>query len=343
MRVRSALTGLLSILLLSSHCLAAPEPPPISAAESLELLQKLVPDASKLATEPQNIQGHPGFRAFGKLGADEYTATIDAIVPRVTNVTKNGKETYKWPGIFAVGHRGALKFAPENTIASFKKAVELGAHYVEMDVRETKDGQLVIMHDPAVFRTTRGKGLISAMTLPEIKQLDAGALFSPAFAGEKIPTFDEVLDAIHAKAFPDVDLKAAPPEKIADALRNRGLLEHTTLAKNDPPTLRRVIESGEAKILIRPQLPKGTEPIAALQHDVNPPLVNIDDMSRFREIHRAAMKVFTNTMIVLPKSADEEENRIKAAIDNFADYIQTDRLDILVPLLKERGLYATRQ
>ena len=336
---RTVIVVALIAIAASFQCAVAADVESISAPEALGLLERFVPGAAAFRADAADVQGHAGYKAEGKSGGDKFEATIDAVVPRVLNVRKNGTEQYKWPGIFAVGHRGAMRFAPENTISSYKKAIELGAHFVEMDVRETKDGQLAIMHDPIVFRTTGGKGLVSALTADEIKQLDAGTKFGPEFAGERVPTFGEVLDAIAGKGLPDVDFKAGDPVKVVEALSSRGLLAKATFANSDPVLLRKVIECGHGQVLIRPPLPKASDPVAALQQSLNPPLVNIDDVSRFRDIHRAGMKVFTNTMSA--KQEDEEAN-IKAAIAAYADYIQTDRLDILVPLLKERGLYAPR-
>ena len=90
--------------------------------------------------------------------------------------------------VIVVGHRGTKKFAPENTVAAFNKAIEMGARSIEMDVRATKDGEFVVMHDPFVNRTTNGRGLVSQMTLAEIRALDAGSWFGPEFAGERVPT-----------------------------------------------------------------------------------------------------------------------------------------------------------
>jgi glycerophosphoryl diester phosphodiesterase len=92
-----------------------------------------------------------------------------------------------------VGHRGACEVAPENTLASFHRAYQDGADIVEMDVRLTADGHVVVMHDEDVGRTTNGKGSVSTMTLAELKKLDAGAWFDERFVGEQIPLLDEVL------------------------------------------------------------------------------------------------------------------------------------------------------
>src|SRR4030065_2440741 len=86
-----------------------------------------------------------------------------------------------------IGHRGARAYEPENTLRSFKKALEIGVDAVELDVRKTKDNQLVVIHDADVKRTTDGEGLVCELTLAQIKGFSAGE-------GEKIPTLQEALD-----------------------------------------------------------------------------------------------------------------------------------------------------
>jgi glycerophosphoryl diester phosphodiesterase len=90
---------------------------------------------------------------------------------------------------YLVGHRGAAGLAPENTIKSFKKALEVGADVVECDIQLSKDEELVVMHDNTLDRTTNKKGRVKDYTLEELKQLDAGE-------GEKIPTLSEVVDTV---------------------------------------------------------------------------------------------------------------------------------------------------
>lgn len=95
-----------------------------------------------------------------------------------------------------IAHRGASKEAPENTLSSLKRAIEIGADYLEIDVHLSKDGVPVVIHDAFLGRTTNGRPdvRITDLTLAEIKALDAGALFDPRFAGERIPTLEEVLN-----------------------------------------------------------------------------------------------------------------------------------------------------
>lgn len=106
-----------------------------------------------------------------------------------------------------VAHRGASAECPENTLASTRRAIEAGASAVEVDVRTTKDGALVLSHDAKVDRTTNGQGAINALTLAEIKRLDAGRWFHERFAGERMPTLGEALAVCKGRIDVLLDLK----------------------------------------------------------------------------------------------------------------------------------------
>jgi glycerophosphoryl diester phosphodiesterase len=108
----------------------------------------------------------------------------------------------------SIAHRGASALAPENTLASFEKAIEMGFDYIELDVRLSKDKQLVVIHDANVLRTTDGEGLIEDLTVKDLKKLDAGSWFSPAFAGEKIPLLTEVLQQASGKIGIIIEMKS---------------------------------------------------------------------------------------------------------------------------------------
>ncbi len=101
--------------------------------------------------------------------------------------------------IFA--HRGSKGTHPENTLAAFQEAAAVGSDGIELDVHLSKDGQLVVIHDELVDRTTNGQGYIKDKTVAEIKALDAGGWFSSEFQGETIPTFDEVLSLLDRMLF----------------------------------------------------------------------------------------------------------------------------------------------
>ncbi|ROM50842.1 glycerophosphoryl diester phosphodiesterase [Pseudomonas rhodesiae] len=93
-----------------------------------------------------------------------------------------------------IAHRGASAYAPENTLAALEIAAGLGAQWVEVDVKLTRDGQLVVIHDDMLERTTNGRGAVALHDLALIRQLDAGSWFSPTFAGTQVPTFQEVVE-----------------------------------------------------------------------------------------------------------------------------------------------------
>ncbi len=104
-------------------------------------------------------------------------------------------------------HRGAMETHPENTIPAFLAAVNAGAHMIEFDVFLTMDKALVVIHDETVDRTTNGTGKVSDLTLQQIKELDAGSWKSSEFAGEKIPTIDEVLAIMPVNIWLNIHLK----------------------------------------------------------------------------------------------------------------------------------------
>jgi glycerophosphoryl diester phosphodiesterase len=104
-------------------------------------------------------------------------------------------------------HRGASTSHPENTLPAFREAIRLGAHQIELDVYLTKDKHLVIMHDSTVDRTTDGTGKIADLTLAEIKQLDAGGWKGPQYAGERVPTLEEVLAIMPDNVWLNLHLK----------------------------------------------------------------------------------------------------------------------------------------
>ncbi|UOE56020.1 glycerophosphodiester phosphodiesterase [Bacillus sp. CMF12] len=127
-----------------------------------------------------------------------------------------------------IAHRGATGYAPENTIAGFDLAVDMKADYIEIDVQRSKDGELVVIHDTTVDRTTDGTGKVGDLTFDYLRSLDAGIWKGEQFAGEPIPTFEEILDRYHGKVGILIELKA--PElypgienQVADALKARNL------------------------------------------------------------------------------------------------------------------------
>tara|TARA_Y100000034_G_C6847047_1_gene383826 strand:+ start:359 stop:1036 length:678 start_codon:yes stop_codon:yes gene_type:complete len=142
-----------------------------------------------------------------------------------------------------IGHRGAMGYEPENTLASFRKAVELKVDIAELDVYKCKTGELVVIHDDRVDRTTDGKGYVIEKTFEELRSLDAGK-------GEKIPTLREVLDLIDRKVRINIELKGTKTAKpvhelIKEYIKGKGWKEDDFLVSSfDHYELRDFIKLG---------------------------------------------------------------------------------------------------
>ncbi|MGC4189734.1 MAG: glycerophosphodiester phosphodiesterase family protein [Thermomicrobiales bacterium] len=117
-------------------------------------------------------------------------------------------------GFRLIGHRGARNEAPENTLAGFTHARELGLDAIELDLRQTKDGQVVIIHDATVDRTTDGAGAVADLTLAEIRALDARSVHADWPERVAIPTLDELLDWAGNGMFLQIEIKSEPLERM---------------------------------------------------------------------------------------------------------------------------------
>ena len=106
------------------------------------------------------------------------------------------------------GHRGAMASAPMNTMAAFELAIAQAADGIELDMQLSRDGYAVVIHDYTVDKTTDGSGNVRDKTLAELKSLDAGSWFRQTFAGERIPTLDEVFDTLGDQLFVNVEIKS---------------------------------------------------------------------------------------------------------------------------------------
>jgi glycerophosphoryl diester phosphodiesterase len=134
--------------------------------------------------------------------------------------------------VIVIAHRGASSYAPENTFAAFDLALDMGASHIELDVHVTADGHLVVIHDDTVDRTTNGSGPVASHTRASLKALDAGSWFDPRFAGERIPTFDEVLERYKGRAHIHTEIKGRSPNlsrQTVDLVRRHGMTEHITV------------------------------------------------------------------------------------------------------------------
>ncbi len=131
-----------------------------------------------------------------------------------------------------IAHRGSSADRPENTLASCQRAIDVGATVTETDVRTTRDGVLICLHDADLDRTTTGKGKVSEKTLAQLKELDSGSWFDPKFKTERVPTLRELLERCKGKIDVMLDLKETGEEyavKIAAQVRKHGEPRRTVL------------------------------------------------------------------------------------------------------------------
>src|SRR6266540_5750567 len=139
-------------------------------------------------------------------------------------------ESLPRPIIFA--HRGASTYAPENTVVAFELALAQQADAIELDVKLSADGHVIVHHDPTVDRTTNGKGKVKDLSLAELKKLDAGSFFAENFHGEKIPTLEEVFEVVGKRTFINVELTnyKTPRDQLVETVcmlvKKCGLEEH---------------------------------------------------------------------------------------------------------------------
>jgi glycerophosphoryl diester phosphodiesterase len=145
-----------------------------------------------------------------------------------------------------IAHQGAGGIAPSNTLTAFRRAADLGAAGIELDVHLSADGAAVVIHDFTVDRTTDGRGRVADLPLAALKELDAGSWFDPAFADERIPTLEEVFEAVGWELLINVELK--PPLRDTPALeatvvalvRRHKLTDRVLISSFDPRVLHRV-------------------------------------------------------------------------------------------------------
>ena len=132
-------------------------------------------------------------------------------------------------------HRGDSSRAPECTLPAIELAIKAGADRVEIDLRSTRDGQLVIMHDDTVDRTTNGRGRVADLDFATLRKLDAGAWFGQAYAGARIPTLREALDICKDRVMIDIDLKVADavPAMVRD-IKEAGMLDQVVMTGDIP-------------------------------------------------------------------------------------------------------------
>ena len=238
--------------------------------------------------------------------------------------------------MITIAHRGARKFAPENTIPAFEKSIEMGMDYVEIDVRKTIDGHLVLSHDSTVDRMTGTGGRVDEMALGQIKALDASSGFDGEFPPTEIPTLEETLEACRDRIKVYVDLKNAPVPLLIDALEEFDMIGDAAVYAGIPDLME--IKKLRPDLAVMPG-PGGWLAIpgvaAAIVKNLPAEVIdsNILDWTRERveEVHRAGGTVWVDVLGI----KDNRDGMLEA-IEMGVDGISTDHPDVLLQVLGER-------
>jgi glycerophosphoryl diester phosphodiesterase len=198
-------------------------------------------------------------------------------------------------------HRGYSEIYPENTLLAVRSAFEAGADVVEVDLALTSDGRLVLMHDQTVDRTTDGQGPVSAFTLAQLRELDAGSWKSNAYAGERVPTLEEVLELANGAGTVNLEIKS----RGRLWSRTQDLIERAVRVVNEAGAADRVFFSSfEVRSLLEVR-----------QHDPDMRLLLIDwdPPSSFDNLDMAILQKFHGWMVTPEYANEERVAKAKAA------------------------------
>ena len=246
-----------------------------------------------------------------------------------------------------IAHRGASGegLAPENTLAALEQAIQIGVDALEIDVRGTRDGHVVAIHDAMLDRTTNLKGPVVDHTLEQIRQADAGSWFAPAFNGECVPLLGEVLDLARHRALVLIEIKADfIGELVLKTIEDFDALDYVVLQSFNPETVRRikVINPSVPTALLVGKLPTtpsrvrarrlvaqvlevGANALAIWHATLTPPF--------FEEMRRRAIAVWTWTVDEEIIMRDMVQMGVQGIITNYPN-----RLNALLSEMEADGM-----
>ncbi len=250
-------------------------------------------------------------------------------------------------------HRGGAGLAPENTLAAFRNALSLGADVLEMDLHVTADGEVVVIHDPTLERTTNGRGFVRATTLADLQRFDAGSWFNARFAGERIPTLRAVLELVRTAGDGRVRLNietkyeaSVPPpppdfeDRVLRLIREAGLADRVIIQSFYYPSLARVktLDRSVLTAALRAATDPAPDPVAVVRAapaDIYSPSVRLVTRDVVDALHRAGIPV-------VPWTVDDPaqmERLVEMGIGALrGDGIITNFPDRLIQVLRAKGL-----
>ncbi len=237
--------------------------------------------------------------------------------------------------VVVISHRGEHLRHPENTLPAWRAAVEAGADFIEIDVRTTSDGKLVIMHDSTVDRTTDGHGEVAALSFAEIRKLDAGAKFDPGFKGTPVPTFDEAMEFARGRIGIYIDAKRISAADLVAVVRRYGMEDRVVVYGS--LNLHRGIRTLEPRIRIMPEA-VSVEVSNKFIPELKPAVIAFDARDFRDEILAVAREAKAGIYVDRPGPADTPEFW-EDAVRRGATGIQTDHPAEVVQFLRARKLH----
>ena len=244
--------------------------------------------------------------------------------------------------VLVAAHRGAHNGNFENSIASIHKAIELGVDIVELDVKTTKDGFLVLMHDSKIDRTTTGTGKVEDLTFAELRTYKLKAPYGRV-SEETVPTFEEALKIIKGKIMVDIDMKTDNVEGMVAMVEKTGTNDYVFYFDNDYHQLD-AIKKIESSAQIMPRAYSFHMADSAIVK-YNPPVVHIDPDFYTKDLTQMLRKNNSRVWINTLGEADcyirrgEGDKVLEKLLPNGANIIQTDEPEMLLQLLRYKGLH----
>ncbi len=243
------------------------------------------------------------------------------------------------PGVIA--HRGLSGLCPENTIAAFRRALDIGVDMIELDVLLSADDQLVVFHDETLDRTTDGSGPVRELNHAQLIRLDAGGWFGGEFVGERIPTLLEVLELVGDRCLLNVEIKdeavtdqveGGITHRVIRLLRDNGFGDRVLLSSFDPRALLHARE-------LDPEIPRGSLADPRI-HSIRSPIEILEDtgaaslnLSRDQVNETIVAKCHQMRRAVLVYTVNEVEE-MQRMISMGVDGLFTDRADVMLDLIR---------
>jgi glycerophosphoryl diester phosphodiesterase len=200
--------------------------------------------------------------------------------------------------VLVIAHRGAHAEVPENTLAAFRKAIEIGCDFVEMDIRNTKDGVLIILHDSTLDRTTNGSGHVGDWPLSSVRRLAIKDLHGKGLSSEKVPTFDEALGVCQGKIKVYVDYKCGKPADVIATIEKHQMLKDVVVYGGTDSL--REFKRLRPELLVMTEHPSKPEEIASLATELKPMCFDGHHLkwsqAQVGDAHRAGAQVWVDML-----------------------------------------------